>query len=396
MVLTRHNDRNLRTGRSWVRNGDRWSVVEVNKDGRMLVRRADRRTGETVTLPAAYVAEHVDLGYAITAHRAQGITMDTAHVLVQIGMTRESLYVAMTRGRQANTAYVAVDRPEVSHAGRHPGEPHDATGASVLRGVLQHVGAELSAHETMTAEQDRWGSIAQLAAEYETIAAAAQRDRWVSLVEGSGLSTIAAASVIGSDAFGPLTAVLRRAEAHHHDVDLLFRAVVTARPLDDADDVAAVLQSRIERAMARTDARQIGRKAPRLAVGLIPEALGPMTPEMRRSLDERRTLMERRARALAERALKANDTWINELGPEPAGSARAVWRRHTRTVAAYRDRYGIAGSTALGYAPTTAAQQRDYACARAALESATRLARADLDGSLRSRRTAPERRVPVR
>lgn len=396
IILTRRNDRTLRTGRSWVRNGDRWSVIDVLKDGRMLVRRADRHSGATVTLPAVYVAEHVDLGYAITAHRAQGITMDTAHVLVQAGMTRESLYVAMTRGRRANTAYVAVDRPEVSHSGRHPGDHHDATGASVLRGVVRHVGAELSAHETMTAEQDRWGSIAQLAAEYETIAAAAQHDRWVALVRGSGLSTIVALGVIGSDAFGPLTAALRRAEAHHHDVDVLFRAVVTARALDDADDVAAVLQSRIERAMSEKDARQIGRKVPQLAVGLIPEALGPMTPEMRRSLEERRTFMENRAHALAEKALEANDSWTNELGPEPTGSAQAAWRRHARTVAAYRDRYGITGSSALGYAPTTSAKERDYACARGALESAARLARADRNESLRSQRSAPERSAPVR
>ncbi|GAB3132738.1 hypothetical protein [Marisediminicola antarctica] len=38
----------------------------------------------------------------------------------------------------------------------------------ILCGVLQYVGAELSAHETIKVEQDAWGSIAQLAAEYGT------------------------------------------------------------------------------------------------------------------------------------------------------------------------------------------------------------------------------------
>jgi conjugative relaxase-like TrwC/TraI family protein len=396
IVVTRRNDRSLRTGRSWVRNGDRWSVIEVFQDGRMLVRRADRRSGATVTLPAPYVAEHVDLGYATTSHRAQGITTDTAHVLVQTGMTRESLYVAMTRGRQANTAYVAVDRPEVFHSGPHPGEPHDATGASVLRGVLQHVGAELSAHETMAAEQDRWGSIAQLAAEYETISAAAQHDRWVALVESSGLSPIVAASVVGSDAFGPLTATLRRAEAHHHNVDLLFRTVVGGRTLDDAEDVAAVLQSRLEKAMARQSEGQIGRRAPRLIVGLIPEAIGSMTPEMRGSLDERRELMERRARALVDRAFMTHDKWIDQLGTEPTGAARLAWRRQARIVAAYRDRYGITGSSALGTSTGSTAQDRDYEHARAALKVAARLASADRDEDLRARRSAPQRSAPIR
>ena len=65
-------------------------------------------------------------------------------------------------------------------SGRAPVTMPTATARSILYGVLQHVGAELSAHETIAAEQDAWGSIAQLAAEYETIAAAAQHDRWAS------------------------------------------------------------------------------------------------------------------------------------------------------------------------------------------------------------------------
>jgi hypothetical protein len=43
-----------------------------------------------------------NLGYAITAHRAQGVTVDTAHVLVEPTTTRENFYVAMTRGKQSN------------------------------------------------------------------------------------------------------------------------------------------------------------------------------------------------------------------------------------------------------------------------------------------------------
>lgn len=94
------------------------------------------------------------LGYAVTSYRAQGITTDTAHVLVDSAMTRENLYVAMTRGRDANIAYVAVDQPDAAHDVPHPGDNQAATGRSVLYGVLQHAGAELSAHETTIAEQE--------------------------------------------------------------------------------------------------------------------------------------------------------------------------------------------------------------------------------------------------
>ncbi|WP_091493503.1 MobF family relaxase [Microbacterium pygmaeum] len=375
LVLTRRNDRSLRSGRSWVRNGDRWSVVDVLSDGRMLVRRAGRHHGVTVELPADYVAAHVDLGYAITAHRAQGITTDTAHVLARSGMTRESFYVAMTRGRRANTAYVAVDRTEAGHAGPHPGEPIEVNARTVLRGVLQHVGAELSAHETIAAEQDRWESTAQLAAEYETIAAAAQRDRWVDVIQHSGLTSAQSSAVIASDAFGPLVAELRRAEAYHHDVDRLLPVLARARGLDDAGDIAAVLLSRLQRATAREADRGIGRKAPRLITGLVAEAIGPMTLEMRRALDERRLLMEQRANGLVEQAVAARAAWIGELGSEPAGVERVAWRRHAGVVAAYRDRYGITGHRALDAAPATTTQQRDAASAELAIDAARRLAR---------------------
>ncbi|MGA4507016.1 hypothetical protein ACQB6R_04775 [Propionibacteriaceae bacterium G1746] len=114
---------------------------------------------------------------------------------------------------------MAFDRAD-DHAQAHPGDDPHATARSVLYGVLQHSSAELSAHETIVAEQEQWDSIAQLAAEYETIAVAAQHDRWATLVRTSGLTDELAESAIESGAFGPLAAEPRRAEANHHDVDV--------------------------------------------------------------------------------------------------------------------------------------------------------------------------------
>jgi len=50
---------------------------------------------------------------------------------------------------------------------------------------------------------------------YETIAAVAQHDRWATLVRTSGLTDEQAESAIESEAFCPLAAELRRAEANH-------------------------------------------------------------------------------------------------------------------------------------------------------------------------------------
>ncbi|TFC49090.1 conjugal transfer protein [Cryobacterium sp. TMT2-17-1] len=373
-VITRRNDRQLRSSRTWVRNGDRWTVTGVHRNGSVNVRRQGHRWGSAVRLPADYVKRHLELGYAVTSHRAQGITTDTAHVVVTTGMTRENLYVAMTRGREANTAFVAVDRPDVAHAGPRTGAGGDVPARSVLCGVLQHVGAELSAHETIVTQQDTLGSVAQLAAEYETLAAAAQHDRWVALVRGIGLSPIEAEEAINSSAFGVLTAELRRAEAHHLDVESLLTRTVAARGWEGAENVAAVLCSRITTAVARDARATRARRTPRLIAGLIPKAIGPMTVEMRRALDERSQLIESRANAVLDEALSGGARWTRSLGAFSKGQKTTSWRQQARTVAAYRDRYAIVGTRALGAVPQTETQRRDAAHARGALDAVNRIA----------------------
>ncbi len=377
-VITRRNDRRLRASRFWVRNGDRWHVIGVRRDGSVEVRRQGRRWGSTVLLPAEYVRRHVELGYAVTSHRAQGITTDTAHVVVAPSTTRENFYVAMTRGREANSAYVAVDRPDVAHVGPRPGDDFSVTADGILCGILQHVGAELSAHETIKVEQDAWGSIAQLAAEYETITAAAQHDRWTSLVRKSGLSEGQGKDVITSDAFGPLTAELRRAEAHHFDIERLLAGAVDARGFQDAQDIASVLRARVASVLARDVGSGRSRRRPRMVSGLIPRAMGPMDADMRQALVERSDLIEARASAVLEEALLAGEAWTRALGLAPQGSAAVTWRQHACTVAAYRDRYAIVGGRPIGPVPQSTAQRLDAGRARAALLSAHRLSEGHL------------------
>ena len=373
-VITRRNDRRLLAGRGWVRNGDRWNVVGVRRDGSMLARRAGSSWGSSVLLPTEYVAEHVELGYAVTSFRAQGLTTDTAHVLVDSTMSRETLYVAMTRGRDANVAYVAVDKPDPSHDGPHPGQNDEVTGRSVLISVLQHVGAELSAHETIAVEQESWGTIAQLAAEYETIAAAAQRDRWAALVRTSGLSTEEAEDVIDSDAFGPLTAELRRAEANHHDLVSVLPRLVRARGFGDADDIAAVIRHRLIVATAQPAGSGRSRKAARLVAGLVPEAMGSVADDMRQALDERRDLITQRADAVLGKAIADDAQWIASLGEAPAAeSGRGRWQLAARTIAAYRDRYAVTTPSPLGLRPEATAQRIDHARAEAALTEIRRM-----------------------
>jgi hypothetical protein len=370
LIITRHNDRRLRTLRGgWVRNGDRWRVTRVHKDGSMQVQRIGPDSGGSVILPASYVAEHVDLGYAVTAHRAQGITVDTSHVVVSGSTTRENFYVSMTRGRESNIAYVALDRPDEGHA---PPEPDEVNAHTVLYGVLQHSGSELSAHQMIVAEHERWSSVAQLGAEYETIGAVAQRDRWITLIGRSGLTAEQVEQVLASDSFGPLTAELRRAEANHHDVSRLLRTVVSRRSLDDAENIGAVLISRLKKAARPKHGKC--RRGPNLIVGLIPVADGPMSEEMARALAERADLLEERAITLAEQAVESKAPWLSRLGSVPTtAAARRRWLHEVRTVAAYRDRYPVEGRRALGE-PRTEAQKLDAARAEQAVRRARAIA----------------------
>ena len=376
LVITRDNDRYLRYGRDgWVRNGDRWRILQVHRDGSVTVQRVDLephtnprddRDGAPswgiVRLPADYVAEHVDLGYAITAHRAQGLTVDTAYTLASLTMSRENLYVALTRGRMANTVFVPVDKPDRDHNHEHtigaaidPDVPEQAAARTVLAGVLHRVGAEPSAHQARQDEEQRWGSTAQVAAEHDTIATEAQHPRWARLVERTltwqGFTSADIDRTVQSDAFGALCAELRRAEADGHDVDRLLPRLAAARSLYDADDIAAVLHDRLSHAATRSTT---GRN--RIA-GLIPRAFGQFPQDVQEALDRRADLIEQRASARAAQALRDHEPWTRHLRQRPHGPAERAWLNGVVAVAAYRDLYGITGDSLLGDPPTTLTQR---------------------------------------
>jgi len=86
-------------------NRDTWTVTGLRTDGSAVV--AGSR-GERV-LPAAYVRHQVELAYASTIYGAQGATTDAAHPLVGEHTGAAGAYVAMTRGRDHNTAHLVAD-----------------------------------------------------------------------------------------------------------------------------------------------------------------------------------------------------------------------------------------------------------------------------------------------
>lgn len=101
-IATRRNDAALVTdaGRA-VRNRHSWTVTATGADGSLTV--TDGHRG-TVTLPAGYVAQHVELGWAVTGYGSQGETVDVGIAVLEQGTSRNQAYVAMTRGRHGNLA----------------------------------------------------------------------------------------------------------------------------------------------------------------------------------------------------------------------------------------------------------------------------------------------------
>jgi conjugative relaxase-like TrwC/TraI family protein len=86
-------------------------------DGALLVETVPvegRPASGPVVLPSEYVTADVQLGYASTVHAAQGLTVDAAHLVAGggTGLDAPTLYVGMTRGRERNTAHVALATPE--------------------------------------------------------------------------------------------------------------------------------------------------------------------------------------------------------------------------------------------------------------------------------------------
>jgi ATP-dependent exoDNAse (exonuclease V) alpha subunit len=114
LIISRHNNARIpvlaasgadRDGPEQVRNGNRWRVAGIDVKTNRIA--AERLTDKArAVFESDYLREHVHLGYVVTVHSAQGVTADTAHAVIAESASRAMAYVAMSRGRDTNHAYI--------------------------------------------------------------------------------------------------------------------------------------------------------------------------------------------------------------------------------------------------------------------------------------------------
>ena len=259
-IVTRKNARRLvvNSGQDFVKNGDLWRVTDLHDDGRITAQHTGH--GGKVTLPAHYVEQSVELGYASTIHRAQGSTVDTAHALVDASTDRAGAYVALTRGREHNALYVALA----------DGEKRD----DVLDRITGAYERDLTVHESVDQLRAEHRNIASLIAQHEDISElAVQKVMQPYLLEGmsrvkehpvrdkdSGQiidhtpadGAADAKAVLASPAWPALAHDMGEAYRNGVDPAALVERAYSRRPLEASDqgaeakDYAAVMQWRVE------------------------------------------------------------------------------------------------------------------------------------------------------
>ncbi len=94
-----------------VKNGTLGTVLAVEAGGERLTVQVDGQGGQEGKDVTFYLRDygHVDHGYAATVHKAQGVTVDRAHVLASRFMDRHGAYVGLTRHRDGVSLHYGRD-----------------------------------------------------------------------------------------------------------------------------------------------------------------------------------------------------------------------------------------------------------------------------------------------
>jgi hypothetical protein len=334
LIVTRRNDRQLRTGptgAAFVKNRDRWEVLRRDTDGTLAVRRVD--SSHTATLPADYVAEHVELSYALTGYGAQGITLHTALAVVQPGDERSFAYVAASRGTDVNMIRVVTDVLDDEPAGRHP----ERGAREVLGDVLANQAA-VTAGEARDAAAARKYDAAELFNRHRHTTRTIAEHTLSGVLEARGAAELLEAP----DAWQLVDETERAIERGLDPAAIL--AVAHDDQVADIDKATSVL--RCERLYPSGE----GLPYPELVAGLVPATSVVAQPDVAAYLDGLAAGLTRRRETLAAEYREGPaPAWAASLGEPPARLAtRARWADAVSRVGLWREARSITGEDPLG------------------------------------------------
>jgi hypothetical protein len=304
LIITRRNDRRLRTSASdWVKNGDRWTVLTTHRDGGLRVQHT--RSGRTIQLPASYVRDFVELGYATTIHTAQGITADTMHGLISGSESRQQLYTMCTRGRLSNHIYLQLVGDGDPHTLIRPDTIRPSTATELLEQILARDDAPKSASTMLREQQNpavrRGDSVARY---IDALHLAAEEVVGISAVQT--LEAFASQLVPGltdEPAWPTLRAHLLLLAVDGADPHERLLTACDARELGSADDRAAVLDWRLEDTSPPS-----GQHGPLPWLPSIPDRIAA-DPQWGRYLDARSHLVAQLADQLRRNAADQAPAW---------------------------------------------------------------------------------------
>jgi hypothetical protein len=277
-------------------------------------------------VPRVYLADSAELDYAGNTHVGQGRTVDTAHLLVTETLSRRSLYVGLTRGRESNTAHIVTgNTAPPGHTAYEQVSPE-----SVVKAILDRDDADLSATEEIRHAQD-W-----------TVGTGHLLTLWSAVIRQSLYPHVderIKARLTESEAWRYereharpiLQQRLRAAQLAGYDINAVIDQI-TAAPMGGARSISSVLHGRLQQL-----------KLPALGCNVTwaqrtPHDAPAVAHELAAALDQR-------ARALGEQLAASPEPWVaSQLGILASHASpllREDYARRAAAAAAYREAAGI-------------------------------------------------------
>jgi conjugative relaxase-like TrwC/TraI family protein len=319
-------------------NGTRATITHVDPRRRQIDVVTD--DGRPIILDRPYLdAGHVTHGYAITGHKAQGLTVEHTYVLGSEALYREWGYVALSRGRQTNRLYQTVlDQPldEIHTHVHQPDDPH----------------ASLVARMTRTrAQQPVTPELAEVA------------EQWRHLHARLHEPDIARARTLEAQR----ATLTRRRQAEIEQLERLQRRVDGATAgLGKLTNRRAIIDLRDELDV-RTDA--LANLDSRLEELDLEHAGLPTDDRIAQLRAQWRNLTRQLDAAARQRLTAPPDHVVDTLGPMPDDrGGRQRWQQTAISIESYRLRWDITDpDRSLGPEPDNPLQHDDHRCLLAAI-----------------------------